>query len=82
MTSDAQSGSRVLGSLRSADGDKTVLAIEERGLPVEHLAAYGAGWQIHAEDLAAHLAGAERCDMKTRWSELISAYRDQAANLD
>jgi uncharacterized protein YndB with AHSA1/START domain len=73
---------QVIEATLTADGDKTVLAIEERGLPVEHLAAYGAGWQIHAEDLAAHLAGAERCDMKTRWSELISVYRDQAANLD
>jgi uncharacterized protein YndB with AHSA1/START domain len=66
----------------TADGDRTILVIEERGLRVEHLAAYGAGWQVHAEDLAAHLAAGERCDMKARWSELISAYREQAAGLD
>src|SRR5579859_1982189 len=37
------------------DGDGTVLAIEVRGLPLDKVAFYGAGWQIHAENLAAHL---------------------------
>ena len=65
----------------TADGDQTILVIEERGLPIGHLAAYGAGWQVHVEDLAAHLAGRERCDIKARWHELIPAYRDLAANV-
>jgi uncharacterized protein YndB with AHSA1/START domain len=55
----------------TADGEQTILVIEERGLPVEHIAAYGAGWQVHAEDLAAHLAGRERCDIEVRWAELL-----------
>jgi uncharacterized protein YndB with AHSA1/START domain len=44
----------------SPDGDQTTLVIEERGMPVDQLAGYGAAIQIHVEDLAAHLAGTER----------------------
>lgn len=62
------------------DGDRTILVIEERGLPVDNLPAYGAGWQIHAEDLAAHLAGRQRCDMKKRWDELVPAYRQSTVD--
>jgi uncharacterized protein YndB with AHSA1/START domain len=65
----------------SADGDQTILVCEERSMPLHLLAAYGAGIQVHAEDLAAHLAGRQRCDPKARWDELIPAYRDLAANL-
>ena len=45
-----------------ADGDKTLLVWEERGMPVEYLAPYGAGIQAHVEDLAAYIGGRERCD--------------------
>src|SRR5215467_12657866 len=62
----------------AADGSQTVLVVEERGMPLDLLAAYGAGVQIHLENLAAHLAGRERCDAETRWNELIPAYRDLA----
>jgi uncharacterized protein YndB with AHSA1/START domain len=56
-------------------GDETMLVWEERGMPVEHLAAYGAGIQIHVEDLADHIAGRERRDNVTpRWEELESLY--------
>src|SRR4051812_6306127 len=37
----------------AADGDQTALVVEERGLPLDLLWAYGAGNQIHVEDLAA-----------------------------
>jgi uncharacterized protein YndB with AHSA1/START domain len=63
----------------AADGDQTILVWEERGMPLDLLAAYGAGIQVHVEDLAAHLAGRNRCDAKARWDELIPAYRDLAA---
>ena len=43
---------------------------EERGMPLDQLAAYGAGIQVHVEDLAAHLAGRERGDAEARWDEL------------
>jgi uncharacterized protein YndB with AHSA1/START domain len=64
----------------TSDGDGTTLVIEERGMPIDHLAAYGAGIQIHVEDLAAHLRGRERMDA-SRWEELLPAYRDLAANV-
>ena len=44
------------------------------------LAAYGAGIQVHVEDLAAHIAGRERGDADARWGELLPAYQDLAAN--
>jgi uncharacterized protein YndB with AHSA1/START domain len=58
----------------AADGGGTLLVIEERGMPVDHLAGYGAGIQIHVEDLAAYLAGRDRVP-ESRWQELIPAYR-------
>jgi uncharacterized protein YndB with AHSA1/START domain len=64
----------------TADGDHTLLVWEERGMPLDQLAAYGAGIQVHVEDLAAHLAGRERCDADARWGELLPAYQDLAAN--
>ena len=66
----------------TADGDQTILVWEERGMPVELLAAYGAGIQIHVEDLAAHIAGQERSDdAGPRWKELLPDYQDLAANV-
>ena len=64
----------------TAEGDQTILAWEERGMPIDHVAGYGAGIQVHVEDLAAHLAGRERCDAGARWSELFPAYQGLAAN--
>jgi uncharacterized protein YndB with AHSA1/START domain len=66
----------------TADGDQTILAWEERGMPLDLLAAYGAGIQVHVEDLAAYLAGRERCDSQARWAELEPAYQDLAASAD
>lgn len=63
----------------AADGNQTVLAWEERGMPVGLLAEYGAGIQIHVEDLAAHIAGLERTDTEARWNQLIPGYRNLAA---
>jgi uncharacterized protein YndB with AHSA1/START domain len=60
----------------AADGDQTILVWEEQGMPLDYLAAYGAGIQVHVEDLAAHLAGRERCDAEARWNELLPAYQD------
>jgi uncharacterized protein YndB with AHSA1/START domain len=64
----------------TADGDRTILVWEERGMPLDQLAAYGAGVQVHVEDLAAHIAGRERCDADARWNELLPVYQDLAAN--
>jgi uncharacterized protein YndB with AHSA1/START domain len=64
----------------AVDGDQTILVWEERGMPLDHLAPYGAGIQVHVEDLAAYLAGRERCDIEARWNELLPAYQDLAAS--
>jgi uncharacterized protein YndB with AHSA1/START domain len=58
-----------------ADGNQTILVIEERGLPLDEIAAHGAGWQAHVEDLATHLAGREQADWRSRWTELTPSYR-------
>ena len=71
----------VIEATLAADGDQTILILEERGMPVNLLAAYGAGIQVHVEDLAAHLAGRERCDAGARWTELQPAYEELAANV-
>jgi uncharacterized protein YndB with AHSA1/START domain len=70
---------QVIEATLTAAGDQTILVLEERGMPLEHLAGYGSGVQVHIEDLAAHIAGRERCDAGVRWGELMPAYEDLAA---
>ena len=62
------------------DGQQTLVAWEERGMPLEYVAGYGAGIQVHVEDLGAHVAGRERCDAEARFGELFPAYQDLAAS--
>jgi uncharacterized protein YndB with AHSA1/START domain len=63
--------------------DHTILVLEERGMRLDQLAAYGAGVQIHIEDLAAHIAGNERREISAeeRWEGLLPAYQDLAARV-
>ena len=72
---------QTLEATLTADGDQTILVIEVQGMPLDKIAFYGAGWQIHAENLAAYLAGRERGDTEARWDELVPAYQDLAANV-
>ena len=65
----------------TVDGDETVLVWEEREIPADLLPAYGAGVQVHVEDLAAHLAGRGRCDAAVRFGELFPAYQELAATI-
>jgi uncharacterized protein YndB with AHSA1/START domain len=65
----------------TADGNQTVLVIEVQGVPLDTVAFYGAGWQIHAENLAACLAGRERGDSEARWDDLVPAYQGLAASI-
>lgn len=60
----------------AADDGSTVLVWEERGMPVDLVAAYGAGVQVHVEDLEAHLGGADRCDARARFEQLFPAYQE------
>jgi uncharacterized protein YndB with AHSA1/START domain len=71
----------VIEATLTADGGQTILVWEERGMPLKLLAAYGAGVQIHLEDLAAYLAGRDRVDAAARWAELQPAYQDLAADV-
>ncbi len=63
------------------DGDATRLIVEERGIPLDEGAVHGAGWQAHIEDLGAHFAGRPSAGWRTRWTELIPAYREQERHL-
>ena len=75
-----QADEQVIEISLAAVDDQTIVVWEERGMPLDLLSAYGAGVQIHVEDLADHLAGRERRDdAKTRWDELHPAYQDLAA---
>jgi hypothetical protein len=48
---------------------------------LEKIAFYGAGWLMHAENLATHLAGHERGDAEARWKALVPSYQDLAAQI-
>jgi uncharacterized protein YndB with AHSA1/START domain len=72
------------------EGDKTRLVVEERGLPLDGLHFYGAGWQAHLEDLGRSLSAdgpahpdgwssdAPSPAWRERWDELAPAYKDLA----
>jgi uncharacterized protein YndB with AHSA1/START domain len=66
----------------TSDGDHTTVVIEVRGIPIEMIAFYGAGWQIHAEGLAAYLDGRlPNDDVKSRFDELVPHYQELAADM-
>jgi uncharacterized protein YndB with AHSA1/START domain len=72
----------------TTEGTQTRLVVEERGLPVGQLHFYGAGWQVHLEDLgrslvsggSVHAGGWSReapsPAWKERWMELTPAYEN------
>ena len=64
-------------TLSASDGG-SVLVLEQRGLPLDWLAAFGAGIQVHVEDLVAHIGGRGRCDSDARMEQLIPAYEGVA----
>lgn len=63
----------------TADGDSTLVVWEERDLPLDMLAGYGAGIQIHVEDLVDHLSGLARRDPAPRFAKLYPSYQRLAA---
>jgi uncharacterized protein YndB with AHSA1/START domain len=76
VTKDAEEpDEHAIEATLTPDGDQTIVVWEERGLPVDLLAAYGAGVQVHVEDLADHLAGRERRDAGPRFERLFAAYQ-------
>ena len=66
----------------TADGDQTILVIEVKGMPLDKIAFYGAGWQIHAENLAAYILGSQSGDIEGRWDELVPLYQELAATIN
>lgn len=76
-----QTDETVIEAQLSAECDQTRLVIEERGLPLSELAAHGAGWQAHVEDLAAHIARRAPADWRSRWTELTPPYHDLSRDL-
>jgi uncharacterized protein YndB with AHSA1/START domain len=58
----------------TVEGGRTRLTVEERGLPLDGLHFYGAGWQAHLEDLGRSLAGGSSA-WKERWTELTPVYQ-------
>jgi uncharacterized protein YndB with AHSA1/START domain len=64
----------VIEATLSAEGERTRLVVEERGLPIAVLPFHGSGWQAHLEDLARHLAGGESA-WNARWTELTPTYQ-------
>ena len=77
LTKDADNPfEHVIEATLAADGDQTILVWEERRMPLDQLAAYGAGIQVHVEDLAAYLDGRGRCDAAARFGELFPAYQE------
>jgi uncharacterized protein YndB with AHSA1/START domain len=66
----------------TADGDQTILVIEVRGMPLDMIAFYGAGWQLHVESLSAYITGQDRGDTGSRWGELVPRYQELAAGIE
>lgn len=60
--------------LTDAEPGSTRLVWVKTGVPVEMIAAYGVGTQIHLENLAAHLAGRGPVDPDPYWEQLLPEY--------
>ncbi len=56
-------------------GTGSTIVIEEQGMPLQQVAAYGAGDQVHVEDLAASLEGRGERHTTDRWGELYPGYQ-------
>jgi uncharacterized protein YndB with AHSA1/START domain len=76
-----KSGEGLVEVTLTAGGDQTIVVWEERGMPLDLLAGYGAGVQVHVEDLADHLAGRQRQDSMPRFDKLFPRYQELAAHI-
>lgn len=59
-----------------SEKEGTRLTIEERGLPVDDLSIYVAGWHAQLDRLHANFAGAPAVEWRPRWEELRTMYRN------
>lgn len=62
-------------------GERTDLVLVVRGMPLDKIPFYGVGWQLHAENLAAHVLGRELPAAENRWGALLPAYQELASTL-
>ena len=81
VTTTDEDGETVIEARLTAEADKTPPGHRGPRLPLGELAAHGAGWQAHVENLTTHLAGQPPNNWKTRWLELTPSYRERAENL-
>ncbi len=79
VTRLAESGKdgNVIDLTLKPDGDGTVVTLTQSGLPLKWIAAFGAGMQVHFEDLSRHLMGEERSNSDARMDELMPLYEKQ-----
>ena len=71
---------QTLEATLTVDRGQTLLVIETHGMPVDKIAFYGAGWQIHAESLASYLGERSAGDTEARWDELVPLYQEAGSN--
>jgi uncharacterized protein YndB with AHSA1/START domain len=76
----------------TAQGSRTTLVVEERGLPVAKIHFHGAGWQAHLEDLGRSLATGDSAHADgwspekpapawhRRWTELLPTYENASTD--
>ena len=64
------------------DGEQTIPGHRGARHAAGHAPRLRAGWQIHAENLAAHFAGRRPVDAAARWEELAPSYRELAAGVN
>ncbi len=76
----------------TAEGSRTRLVVQERGLPLGQLHFHGAGWQVHLEDLARSVADdgpvhpdgwseqSAASSWHKRWTELMPTYQNTAVH--
>ena len=82
VTSDPGSADEtVMEAVLTAVSSGVRLVIEERGFAPDEVAAHGAGWQAHIEDLGAHLEQRDRVPWAERWRELAPGYTQMQAGL-
>lgn len=76
LDESGKGGQRVVDVTLQGVGDETVVTLIQTGLPLEWISVFGAGMQVHFEDLALHLAGHERSDSGARMEVLIPMYEE------
>jgi len=70
-----QDGEHRTAIVLERSGSATSVLVEEQGMPLEMVAAYGAGTQIHVEDLVAFVTGSPSRNTAERFGVLYPGYQ-------